>query len=102
MSQSHSITRDNWQSEVPRMITHFRNCKLYGGSMYSEAMRQYRDMAKGGSGGDLQHEPEKDWQESLVEALQPVTVKPTIRNYNYPGLPNEFFASVLIGLGEEL
>ena len=97
-----SITRDNWQSEVPRMVTHFRNCKLYGGSMYREAMGQYRDMAKGGSGGDLQYEPEKDWQESLVEALQPVAVKPTIRNYNYPGLPNEFFAAVLLGLGEHL
>ena len=70
--------------------------------MYREAMGQYRDMAKGGSGGDLQHEPEKGWQESLVEALQPVAVKPTIRNYNYPGLPNEFFAAVLLGLGEHL
>jgi len=70
--------------------------------MYREAMSQYRDMAKGGSGGDLRFQPERDWQEQLVEALQPVPVKPTVRTYNYPGLPNEFFAAVLLGLGEEL
>ena len=95
-------TRHNWRSEVPRFITHFRNCKLYGGNMYREAMSQYRNMAKGGNGGELRFKPEDDWQENLVEALQPVPVKPTVRTYNYPGLPNEFFAAVLLGLGEDL
>ena len=99
---SFSVNRDNWQTEVQNTVNHFKQVKRYGGSMYSECMWQYQDMAKGGSGGKLHFEPEKDWQEHLVEALQPVAVKPTIRNYNYPGLPDEFFASVLIGLGEEL
>ena len=99
---SFSVNRDNWQTEVQNTVNHFKQVKRHGGSMYRECMWQYRDMAKGGSGGKLHFEPEKDWQEHLVEALQPVAVKPTIRNYNYPGLPNEFFASVLIGLGEEL
>ena len=97
-----SVTKDNWRSEVPRMVEHFKLCKRYGGSMYREAIWQYKDMAQGGSGGELHFKPEDDWQEQLVEALQPVAVNPTIRNYNYPGLPKEFFASVLIGLGEEL
>ena len=102
MSTSFSVNRDNWQTEVQNTVNHFKQVKRYGSSMYSECMWQYRDMAKGGSGGKLHFEPEKDWQEHLVEALQPVAVKPTIRNYNYPGLPNEFFAAVLLGLGEHL
>ena len=97
-----SITRDNWREEVPRMVAHFEQCRRFGSSMYNEAMSQYRDMAKGGPGGAINFKPEKAWQEQLVEALQPVPVKPTVRTYNYPGLPNEFFAAVLIGLGEEL
>ncbi len=97
-----SVNRDNWQTEIDNTVNHFKQVKRYGSSMYREAMSQYRDMAKGGSGGDLHFMPEDDWQEHLVEALQPVAVKPTIRNYNYPGLPNEFFAAVLIGLGEGL
>ena len=96
-----SVNRDNWKSQIQNTVEHFKQVKLYGGSMYWQAMEQYVDMAKGGEGGNLGFEPNDDWREVLVEALEPVPSKATIRNYNYPGLPNEFFAEVLIGLGEE-
>jgi hypothetical protein len=99
---SFNVTRDNWRSEIQNTVAHFEQIKRFGSSMYREAIWQYQDMAKGGQGGSIYFKLEEDWQENLVEALQPIEVKPTIRNYNYPGLPNEFFASVLIGLGEEL
>ena len=97
------VNRENWKSEVPNIVEHYRHMKKFGASMYQEAMWQYQDMARGGSGGELFFEPksDSDWQEALVEALQPIPSKPTIRNYNYPGLPNEFFAAVLTGLNEK-
>ena len=97
---SFSVNIDNWESEIQNTVNHFKQVKLYGGSMYQEAMCQYQDMANGGGGGDIHFKPEPDWQERLVEAHQPIEVKPTIRNYNYPGLPNEFFVRVLRELGE--
>lgn len=98
---SFSVNRDNWESQIGNTVEHFKRVKMYGGSMYSECMWQYQDMANGGDGGDLGFEPEPGWRESLVEALEPVPSKATIRNYNYPGLPDEFFARVLRRLGEE-
>lgn len=99
---SFSVNIDNWQTEIQNTVDHFEKIKRFGSSMYHEAMWQYRDMANGGQGGPIYFKPKPDWQEHLVEAHQPIEAEPTIRNYNYPGLPNEFFASVLIGLGEEL
>ena len=48
---SFSVNRDNWQTEVQNTVNHFKQVKRYGGSMYSECMWQYRDMARASRGG---------------------------------------------------
>ena len=100
---SFKVTSNNWKTETPKAIEHFKDMKSLGYSMYLEVIGQYQHMARGGQGGTLGFVPksDSDWQELLVDALQPVDGHATVRGYNYPGVPDEFFAQVLYGLGEK-
>ena len=88
------IRKDN----MGELVERYFGLKEYGGSMYSEAMMQYRDMANGGDGGTLGFWP-RDWPELAVRTGQPVE-EPTCRSYNYPGYPDSFFVEVLMALDE--
>ena len=68
-----------------------------------ESMDQYRDMASGGTGGDLDFvpEPADNWLDYQVDPVQPGDIKPTNRSYYYAQVPDEFFALVLQRLGED-
>ena len=104
MSSKAFVTMHNWQQQVPATIGRYQEMRQHTPSMYRHTIRLFRDMATGGKGDDLSFNPEwqeTDWQEALVEALQPVDVQPTGRNYNYPGVPDRFFQLVLQGLGVE-
>ena len=52
--------------------------------MYNEVMWQYKDMAKGGDGGELGFERNGET---------------TCRGINYKGYPNSFFQAVCEGMG---
>ena len=95
------LTDETRKEEISRVVTHYRNMKLMASSMYNEVVYQYLDMAKGGSGGPLGFVPNADDLENLIDNLMPVQQNWTIRSYNYPGYPDDFFARVLANLGEE-
>lgn len=95
------LDEERQKDEIARVVTHYRNMKLFGGHMYDQCIGQYKDMACGGSGGPLGFIPDRDDIENLVDNLLPVQQQYTCREYNYPGYPDYFFARVLANLGEE-
>ena len=84
---------------VSETVTRYRDMKHFANGMYLEAIWQYRDMARGGDGGELGFEP-SDRDAFLVNSLQPLDAPVTCRAYNYPGYPDSFFRAVLDRLNE--
>ena len=72
---------DNFNSEIERMVDHFRMMAMHGSpSMVCEVREQYLNMANGGDGGYLGYESNG---------------KSTCRDINYPGYPDWFFQKVV-------
>mgnify|MGYP003629581289 CR=1 FL=1 len=80
------------------VVEKYHGMKDYAGSLYSEAMSQYRNMATGGDGGALHYWP-SDWAARAVATGQEIK-EPSCRSYNYPNCPDAFFQNVLELLDE--
>ncbi len=80
------IDKDNWKDTVPIVVMHMRDMEMMmpGSNYLTKTRAQYADMAKGGNGGQVSYVP-VDWKWDKT---------PTIREYNYPDAPDEFFAEV--------
>ena len=83
------VDEEKLDSEILRMVNHYRDLRHGGSSMqssmYREAMWQYADMANGGDGGP-------------GDSSGGTTT--TIRHDYYKGYPDSFFMQVLSALGE--
>jgi len=78
-----------------RTIDHYLNLKVVYPSAYRQCMSQYRDMARGGDGGQL-----PCVGEPVAYDRQGSPIWVTCRDRNYRGYPDSFFQEVLEALGE--
>jgi hypothetical protein len=92
-------TEETWSDQVASTAETYQAMRHISPPLYQQMILQYGNMAEGGRGGRLGFVPD-DWPDQAVNAMQPVDSIPTLRDYNYPGYPNEFFFQVLQALGE--
>ncbi len=87
------VDKKNWKECIPIFVMHYRDMEMMdpGSSLLKKVKNQYADMARGGNGGELERVVE-DWYEVR---------QPTIREYNYPDAPTEFFQELCDLLGWE-
>ena len=80
------VDKNNWKDTVPIVVSHMRDLEMMmpASDYLIKTRSQYADMASGGNGGLAKYSP-IDWKEESI---------PSIREYNYPDAPDEFFAEV--------